>query len=63
MLKFLVTIQEPSDIRYRTIIFADSTFAAVTEMMQVGLHPNTYISARPATEYDVAQYGQLGVHI
>jgi hypothetical protein len=61
--KYLVTIQEPHGIRHRCIILAHSSFEAVAEMMEVGLDPNTYISAKPASVEDVKQYGQIGVHV
>jgi hypothetical protein len=61
--KYLVTVQEPKGIRYRCIILAATTFDAVAEMMDVGLDPNTYISAKPAGVEDVRQYGEIGVHV
>jgi hypothetical protein len=61
--KYLVTVQEPAGIRYRCIILAHTTFDAVAEMLDVGLDPNTYISAKPASAEDVKQYGEIGVHV
>ncbi len=61
-MKVLVTTQEPNRPRYRCIVTSSSTFDAINDMLaslldiDPNLNPNTYISARPATAEDIAQY-------
>jgi hypothetical protein len=62
-MKVLVTTQEPNRPRYRCIVTSSSTFDAINGMLgqllniDPNLNPNIYISARPATAEDIAQYG------
>lgn len=58
-MKVLLTIQEPGKPRHRCITSAPSTFAAVNHVLHVSLDPNTYVSAKPASEADVQAYPEL----
>jgi hypothetical protein len=62
--KYLITMQQPSCVRSRYVVRADSTFAAldkVMDRMTTGpqpLHVDSYLAARLATPDDVEKYAE-----
>ena len=58
-MKVLVTMQEPDQVRHRSIVYAKTTFDALAKLFGADLDPNTYLSARPASDEDVRQYPEL----
>lgn len=58
-MKVLVTIQEPDKPRLRYIVYARTTFEAVSISMPLSVDANVYISAKPASLEDEAKYTEF----
>jgi len=57
--KVLITVQEPGKPRHRSIAYAKTTFDAVLKLLGANLDPNTYISAKAASDQDERHYPEL----